>query len=347
MGDEPRPPADSGAQEGAGGRQAAELPVVGERFGRFEIVRQMGEGGMGALFEARDTLTGRRTALKILPVHFAEDAEFVVRFRREVETMKALAHPNIVTFYDNYEIAGHRCFAMELIDGESLSLRLKREGRLAEQETLRIARDVAEALAYAHAQGVVHRDIKPENILLAQDGTVKVSDFGLAKTKDEEVRGAVSIGTPFYLSPEQAIGSRSTDHRADLYSLGVTLFHLLTGHVPFDDTSSARVMEMHVHQPARDPRSLVPGISRGAARLVLRLMSKKAEDRYASANDVIEAIENMLERPALTELSAQPPAPKKPATARPAAVGEAKGCLRRTALWLLLTIAALVLVWRL
>lgn len=290
--DAPPQPASAGHADGHLNRM---------RFGPFQLIRRLHEGSMGALFEALDVSTGTHLALKVLPKSLAEDEELLARFKREVATLSVLRHPNIVSFYGSYQFLGYHCFTMELINGESLAKRLAREGRLPEAEALRIAREVALGLAYAHEHGVIHRDIKPENILLTRDGTAKISDFGLAKTAQEDSRltsAGMSVGTPYYISPEQALGGQNVDQRADLYGLGATLFHLLTGRVPFDHPSATQVMVMHVQHPPLDPRSLVPGISRGTAQLVLRLMSKAPKDRLADAGELARSLER-LANPAL------------------------------------------------
>jgi len=186
---------------------------------------------------------------------------------------------------------------MEFIDGESLQMRIQREDRLPQSESLRICGDIARALSHAHSKGVIHRDIKPENVLLSKKGEVKVTDFGLAKTSDEESRLTVagtSIGTPYYLSPEQAIGLSDIDSRADLYSLGVTMYHLLTGKLPFDAKSSTQVMMMHVEAQPPDPRLINAGLSRGLCQVILKLMEKEPKNRYSSADQIVEVVDRLL-----------------------------------------------------
>ena len=289
---------------------AAPVPPSPTRphFAHFELIRCVGEGAMGALFEAQDTLTGRVTALKLLNKALAADPEFVERFRREVVVLSSLDHPNIVKFYGSGEIGGQHYLAMEFIEGQSLGQRLRNEERIPQGECLRIVRDVALALSHAHAKGVVHRDIKPDNVLFAQDGTVKVVDFGLAKNRSEKAKltaVGTSIGTPYYLSPEQAMGEINVDARADLYGLGVTLYHLLTGRVPFDDDSSMQVMMMHVKNAPPDPRGLNPGISRGLSQVILKLMEKDPKDRYATAGELIAVLEK--------QMAYKPPSDREPA----------------------------------
>lgn len=268
-----------------------------QQLGSFELLQKLGEGSMGTVYKALDTEKDRVVALKVLSRSLANDAEFLERFRREIKTVEGLNHPNIVAYHGSGSAGGHRYLAMEFVNGESLYMQLKRNGRLQEKEALRIARDIASALDHAHGQALIHRDIKPENVLMARDGAVKVTDFGLAKSQEDTSKltaVGLSIGTPHYLSPEQAMGAQEVDHRADMYSLGATLYHLLTGQVPFDHQSSTKVMVMHVQEPPPDPRSLQPSVSRGAAKLTLRLMSKAPGDRFAETKDLIATLDGLI-----------------------------------------------------
>ena len=287
----PAPPSTSAPGSAVPAAAPAAKPAT-QHLGPFELLRKLGSGAMGTVFQARDPEANRTVALKVLPSDLAKDEEFLARFKREVKSLGALNHPNIVAFHGAGQAGGYWYLSMEYVDGESLSARLKREVRLPEAEALRIAHAVALALAHAHAQTLIHRDIKPENILLAKDGTVKVTDFGLAKSQEDNSKltmAGFSIGTPYYISPEQAIGGE-VDPRADLYGLGATLFHLLTGRVPFDHAASTQVMVMHVKEPPPDPRTLVPSLTRNVAQLVLRLLAKDPKGRFADAGALAEAI---------------------------------------------------------
>ncbi|MBI3828779.1 MAG: serine/threonine protein kinase, partial [Planctomycetes bacterium] len=210
---------------------AAPAQAQRQKLGEFELIRKLGEGAMGQVFEAFSSEKNRNIALKILPRQLAQDQEFVERFKREIKLMGALNHPHIVELYDAGVAGGYYYYAMEFVDGETLDKRLKRDGKMAEKDALRIGREMALGLAHAHAKGMIHRDIKPENIMLTKTGMVKITDFGLAKpTEDKQhlTAAGFSIGTPFYISPEQALGKERIDHRADLYGLGAAIFHLLT-----------------------------------------------------------------------------------------------------------------------
>ncbi|MCW8133443.1 MAG: serine/threonine protein kinase [Planctomycetota bacterium] len=269
-----------------------------QKLGEFELIRKLGEGAMGQVFEAYSPQQGRNVALKVLPRNLAQDQEFVERFKREIKLMGTLHNPHIVELFDAGVAGGYYFISMEFVDGETLELRLKRDGKMPEAEALRIAREMSLGLAHAHAKGVVHRDVKPENVMLDKKGTVKVMDFGLAKpTEDKQhlTAAGFSIGTPFYISPEQALGKEKIDHRADLYGIGATLFHLLTGRVPFQHQNSTQVMVMHVQNQAPDPRTVNPAVSRGASQLVLKLMEKEPEKRYADGGALAEAIQKILD----------------------------------------------------
>jgi len=270
---------------------------VYKKFAQFELIRRIGEGSMGALFETWDTQRQLRLALKVLPKKLAADKEFFQRFKREINTLSTLNHPNIVKFYGAGEHQGYTYYCMEFIDGESLQKRIDHEDRLPQSESLRICGDIARALSHAHSKGVIHRDIKPENVLLSKKGDVKVTDFGLAKSRDEESKLTVagtSIGTPYDLSPEQAMGLTDIDQRADLYSLGVTMYHLLTGKLPFDAKSSTQVMMMHVEAQPPDPRGINPGLSRGLCQVILKLMEKEPKNRYSSADSIVDVVDRLL-----------------------------------------------------
>jgi len=301
--------------EGAAPAAAPAAPPVTEtqrtgvkKLGHFELLRRIGEGAMGAVFEARDTKSGGRiVALKVLPKQLASDEQYMERFKREVQTLSQFDHPNIVKYYGAGHTAGYWHMSMEFVDGESLGERIKREGKVPEAEALRIIRDAALGLGHAHARNQIHRDVKPENILISKEGLVKVLDFGLAKPQDDTVQltaVGISIGTPYYISPEQAIGEQKIDHRADLYGLGVTLYQLLTGKLPFDHPNSTQVMVMHVQNPAPDPRATAPELSRDSSKLCLRMMAKRPQDRYASGEDVAAAIERVLHGQPLDEPNA-------------------------------------------
>ncbi|MGD0088368.1 MAG: serine/threonine-protein kinase [Planctomycetota bacterium] len=276
---------------------AAQKALPMEYFGDYKLIERLGEGGMGTVFKARETLAERVVALKVLRQSYAGNTNFVTRFNREARLAGALSHPNIVTCHNAGTCHGVQFLAMEYVEGETLKDRIKREGKLPEAEALRIAREVALGLAHAHSKGVLHRDIKPDNILLGKDGSIKISDFGTAKSfLDEEnlTMAGVVIGTPFYISPEQAKASKDIDQRADLYSLGATLYLALTGKVPFESPNPVLVMRCHLYDEPKNPKELCPELSTGAVQLVTKLLAKKPEARYQGGAELAEAIDRVL-----------------------------------------------------
>ncbi|MDH3306401.1 MAG: protein kinase, partial [Acidimicrobiia bacterium] len=222
---------------------------------RYELIRHIARGGMADVWEARDTLLGRRVAIKVLHSQFSTDDAFIRRFRREAQAAANLSHPNIVSIFDWGEEGSNYFIVMELVEGQSLRDVLRSTDRLMPRRSAEIAAEAAAALAVAHRAGLVHRDMKPGNILLAADGTVKVTDFGIALAWDDSAQltrtGAV-IGTATYFSPEQAQG-QTVDERSDIYSLGVVLYEMLTGQPPFSGESPVAVAYQHVQEPAQLP----------------------------------------------------------------------------------------------
>jgi len=256
------------------------------RIGDFELITKLGEGGMGAVYKARQVMLDRVVALKVLPPKLARDAEFAQRFMREARATAKLNHPNIVSGIDVGQADGYFYFAMELVEGETLKQRFDRTGPLSEKEAARIGAAIASALAHAHASDLIHRDVKPENILLARDETPKLADLGLAKDALEGdaslTATGMALGTPNYIAPEQAEGSRKIDGRADIYSLGCTLYHVLTGHTPFDGTSPAVVMLKHLRDKIAHPQSRRAELSDDFCAVLERMLARAKEDRYPS-----------------------------------------------------------------
>jgi eukaryotic-like serine/threonine-protein kinase len=259
--------------------------VVGETFAdRYELTELVGTGGMSSVYKAHDTLLERNVALKILHDHYADDDEFVERFKREARMAAQLSHPNIVTVIDRGQAGGRQFIVFEYIDGENLKERLVRAGRLPVEEALELALEVAHGLAYAHQYGLVHRDVKPQNVLLNGDGRAKVTDFGIARSLDVEhgvTQTGTVLGTSNYIAPEQASGQR-VDAQTDVYSLGVVLYELLAGDVPFPGENFVSVAMKHVNEPPPsllDVRRDVPGRVAGA---VDRALEKDPAQRFPS-----------------------------------------------------------------
>ena len=281
------------AQPGANNHQGQAGAT--QTLGGFEIVRKLGQGAMGAVFLARQVSMDREVALKVLPQSLAKNKEFVQRFFREAHAAAQLSHVNIVQAIDVGQASGYYYFAMEFVDGLDLRKILDRDGALPLRRALEITHRIASALDYAHTSaGIIHRDIKPENILIAADGTPKLTDLGLARNVEPGdtslTKTGIAMGTPNYISPEQVRGEAGLDGRTDVYSLGATLYHLLTGQPPYKGGTPAEVMAKHLTQPVPDARSANPQVSPAAAAIISKAMAKVPQARYptarAFANDV-------------------------------------------------------------
>ncbi|MCP4906926.1 MAG: protein kinase [bacterium] len=255
---------------------------------RYDLLEEIGRGGMGVVYRARDTRLDRIVALKRLPEGLRRHHPRALQsFLREAQSAARLNHPNIVTVFDADQQDGQFFITMELLEGQPLQTILHERGQLSPSNVLGIARQACRGLDYAHGQGVIHRDIKTANLFVTTERVVKIMDFGLAKVL-EEVRGATTLvsGTPYYMSPEQVLG-QDVDHRSDLYSLGVMLFELATGAVPFN---SGEIGYHHRHTPVPDPQSLRPDLSDALSHLILHLLQKERDERVQSAADVLRAL---------------------------------------------------------
>ncbi|MEO7083761.1 MAG: serine/threonine-protein kinase [Gemmatimonadaceae bacterium] len=263
----------------------------------YQIEREVGRGGMAVVYQATDTRLHRTVAIKVLPPDLAFNPDVRTRFIREAQTAAQLSHPNIVPIYSVEEKDGESLvyFVMAFIDGESVGARLAREGAWPIDATVRVLRDVADALAYAHARGVVHRDIKPDNILLDRaSGRPMVTDFGIARAAAGDTRltaTGVAVGTPAYMSPEQAIGERELDGRSDLYSLGVVGYHMLAGDTPFAAKNTPAMLVKHVSARPRPLRERRPEVPAYLAVAIDRALAKRPEDRWADAAEFRDALD--------------------------------------------------------
>lgn len=265
--------------------------------GRYSLERELGRGGMGIVYLARDVALDRLVALKLLPPYLASDPSLRQRFLNEARTSAKLSHPNIIPIFAVEDLGALVFFVMAFVDGETLGNRVRTRGPVPASELARILRDVAWGLAYAHAQGVVHRDVKTDNILLERDsGRALVADFGIARvTHSSGVTGVGEIlGTAEYMSPEQASGE-AVDHRSDIYSLGVVAFYSLSGRLPFEGPTVAAVLAKHITQPAPPVASVVAGVPSKLARAVDRCLEKDPAARFATAEVLADAVAASLE----------------------------------------------------
>ncbi|MDA0840672.1 MAG: SUMF1/EgtB/PvdO family nonheme iron enzyme [Planctomycetota bacterium] len=291
-------------------------------LGDFQITGKLGEGGMGVVYRATQKSLGRDVALKILPPRLAADKEFVDRFHREARSAARLNHQNIIQVYAAGEERGYHYMAIELIDGATTLEMMKRKGRFPETIALGVIIEMARALDQAHKSGIVHRDIKPDNIMMNRDGVSKLADLGLAKetvAADITQSGAI-VGTPRYLSPEQAAGADKVDGRADFYSLGASIYHLVAGEAPFDGDNAMQVIVKHLNEPVPPLKNRALNLSDGFCALIDKLLQKKPEDRFQTAKE-LEAAAEILKAgnaPARSPIGSTAPAPPQaPSIPRP------------------------------
>ncbi|HYE98963.1 MAG TPA: serine/threonine-protein kinase [Planctomycetota bacterium] len=264
----------------------------------YEIQERLGQGGMGAVYKARDLIMGRTVAVKLLAPFLASDDEYVKRFFLEARNCQRLNHPNIVAAYDAGVAGDHKFFIMEFVDGTTLEKVLSKKGMLPEASALEIVRQIAQALDYAWNHKIIHRDVKPQNVMITQSRTVKLCDLGLSKDVTSDVTltmtGSVNCSPP-YASPEQAQGLKELDCRSDVYSLGVTLFQMVCGELPFKGTAPGQFLIQHVTKAPPDPCKVNPKLSGALGRLILKMLSKEAADR-PWPGDVARAITKFLNR---------------------------------------------------
>jgi serine/threonine-protein kinase len=278
--------------------------LIGTLFdGRYQVERKLGAGGMANVYLAEDQELGRRIAIKILNDRHAGDEQFVERFRREAKNAAALSHPNIVSIYDRGEAEGTYYIAMEYLDGRSLKELIVQRGPAPVTVAVEYARQILSALRFAHRHGIVHRDIKPHNVLVDAEGRVKVTDFGIARAGASQMTEAGSIvGTAQYLSPEQARGS-DVDQRSDLYSLGVVLYELLTGTLPFNGDTPVEIAMKHLSAIPDAPSARRPDVPRDLDLIVLRSLAKDPDDRYQSAEEMDADLERFLRGAAVSPVT--------------------------------------------
>ena len=263
---------------------------------RYEILSTVGTGGMADVYRARDTVLKRLVAVKVLKEEFSSDAGFVAKFRREAQAVGALNHPNIVGVFDVGEQNGMYYIVMELVEGINLKKYIEKAGAMGEREAVEVAMQVAKGLEAAHEQGIIHRDIKPQNIIISREGKIKVADFGIARMVSTETSTTSSMGSVHYISPEQARGS-ACDARSDIYSLGITLYEMVTGQVPFDGESSVSVALKHVQEKILPPGELVPDISLNLEKIILKCTQKNPGFRYQTMSDLLVDFRKLIVMP--------------------------------------------------
>ena len=270
--------------------------LVGKTIGSYEVLAELGRGGMGIVYKAHEQSLQRVVALKVLPAHLAQDPVFVKRFVREARAAANLSHPNIVTIYAVGQDQGMHYIAMEYVRGQSLLEHIRDQGQLDVRAALTITRQVAAALAKAHEAGIVHRDLKPQNIMIDEAGRVRVMDFGLAKTMEASVAltaEGVHLGTPLYMAPEQ-VHRGLVDARTDLYALGVVLYEMLAGRPPFEADTPLGVLYQITHEPFPDPRELNSDVPEDVAALMNRMTAREPADRPGSADDLLRDLDELL-----------------------------------------------------
>jgi serine/threonine protein kinase len=325
-------------------------PLIGRQLDNYRLERLLGRGGMASVYYATDVRLNRPVAVKIIDAHFRDQEKYNVRFIREARSVATWRHEHIVQMYYAGDEDGLYYFAMEYIDGTTLAQILadqKAQGSLLPPaDVLRYGRAIASALDYAHQKGVVHRDVKPLNVLVAADGRIVLSDFGLALDTAEGSLGEV-FGSAHYIAPEQARRSNAAVPQSDLYSLGVILYEMLTGVLPFDDPSPTSIALQHLTLEPPSPREINPGLSKAVEAVLLKALSKKPEGRYQTGAALMDALETALQARPAGLLATQPPAaaplpPTPSGTPRPAPVDAAPASARPAA-WLLWVIPAVLI----
>ena len=263
-------------------------------IGRYRLEQKIGEGGMGAVYLATDIELDRKVAVKLLAKNLVDDPEVVERFEREARLTAKLDHPNIVPIYDVGRHEGRPFIVMKKLEGDTLAGLLRTKGGLTAGETLKLLRQLAAGLDYIHKLGFIHRDVKAGNIFVGTEGLATILDFGILRPKSGHeglTRTGIVMGTPHYMAPEQALGSKDVDHRVDLYALAVVLFECLTGTLPFEADSELRLIQMQAHSPPPDLIERAPWIQKPIAEMMKKALAKRADDRFSSGAELLTALE--------------------------------------------------------
>jgi len=279
--------------------------TIGDTLGPYRIIEQIGQGGMATVYKAYHANLDRYVAVKVLHPAFKEDPSFFERFKREAQIVAKLEHPAIIPVYDYADKDGQPYLVMKFIEGETLKARLKRKP-LTLTETITIFESVATGLTYAHNHGILHRDIKPSNIMLDKDGTPYIADFGLARIAqagESTLSQDMMLGTPQYISPEQAQGVRDLGPSTDVYSLGIVLYEIIVGKVPFSADTPFAIIHDHIYKPLPIPTQLNPDVPPQIEKVLLKALSKMPQDRFQSAVELVAAFRQAVEEAGLTELS--------------------------------------------
>jgi serine/threonine protein kinase len=265
--------------------------AVLQSLGNYDLLEKIAEGGMGAIYRGRHRPSGQVVAIKIMPPHMAANPTLLSRFEQEFRAASRLDHPNVVRALDYNDTGDTPYLVMEFVDGESLGQKLEREGKMPEAEAIRIIAQVARGLHRAHKQNLVHRDVKPDNILLTSDGVAKLADLGLVKEAESDLnltKTGRGLGTPHFMAPEQFRNAKNADKRCDIYSLGATLYQMVTGELPFRSTGPLDAWMKKIQNDLTAPRKLVPGLSERLDWAIMRAMSADPDKRPASCREFIE-----------------------------------------------------------
>ncbi|TVR98909.1 MAG: serine/threonine protein kinase [Phycisphaerales bacterium] len=272
-------------------RQILEAERSGQKIPGYRLLGKLGAGAMATVFKGRQLSLDRLVAIKILPKKFSANAQFIERFYAEGRAAAQLNHPNIVQAYDVGKAADYHYFVMEYVEGRTVYDDIIKHKRFSEQEAVRVAIQVAEALLHAHEKGLIHRDVKPKNIMISREEVVKLADLGLARAISDkeaaEAEAGKAFGTPYYISPEQIRGHKDIGPPADIYSLGATLYHMLTGNVPFDGKNPSSVMHKHLKSELVPPDHVNPKLSAGISEVIEMMMAKNPADRYQNCRDLL------------------------------------------------------------
>jgi eukaryotic-like serine/threonine-protein kinase len=278
-------------------RTEIESEKSSQRIPGYKIIRKLGAGAMATVFLAKQLSLDRLVAIKVLPRRYNDNADFIARFYKEGRDAAKLNDPNIVAAYDVAQSGEHHFFVMEFVDGETVFDRISANKRFEELEAISVTRQVASALQHAHARGFIHRDIKPKNIMMTKTGDVKLADLGLARALSDkeaaEAEAGKAYGTPFYISPEQIRGKVDIGPQADIYGLGATLYHMVTGRVPFHGKNPSEVMHRHLKDELVPPDQVNPSISSGLAQIIELMMAKDPRDRYRNAEELLEDLDEV------------------------------------------------------